>query len=112
ICVWRTSAARLSPSCSPTSPVYRCPWFWGKLTNPRTPSWCSSWARCVASPRTTSCASIETIGGKGWGVTAKELGIKPASSEFHALKKGEFFRDDPDQSDGNERGHGPGKHGH
>jgi hypothetical protein len=24
--------------------------------------------------------------GKGWGVIAKELGIKPGSSEFHALK--------------------------
>jgi hypothetical protein len=28
--------------------------------------------------------------GKGWGVIAKELGIKPGSSEFHALKRGEF----------------------
>lgn len=25
--------------------------------------------------------------GKGWGVIAKELGIKPGSPEFHALKK-------------------------
>lgn len=25
--------------------------------------------------------------GKGWGVMAKELGIKPGSAEFHALKK-------------------------
>lgn len=25
--------------------------------------------------------------GKGWGVIAKELGIKPGSAEFHALKK-------------------------
>ncbi len=25
--------------------------------------------------------------GKGWGVMAKELGIKPGSPEFHALKK-------------------------
>ena len=28
--------------------------------------------------------------GKGWGVIAKELGIKPGSSEFHALKRGDF----------------------
>lgn len=28
--------------------------------------------------------------GKGWGVTAKELGIKPGSAEFHALKRGDF----------------------
>ncbi len=26
--------------------------------------------------------------GKGWGVLAKSLGIKPGSSEFHALKRG------------------------
>jgi hypothetical protein len=28
--------------------------------------------------------------GKGWGVIAKELGIKPGSDEFHALKRGDF----------------------
>src|SRR5512143_705407 len=26
--------------------------------------------------------------GKGWGVLAQEMGIKPGSSEFHALKSG------------------------
>jgi len=28
--------------------------------------------------------------GKGWGAIAKELGIKPGSAEFHALKQGDF----------------------
>ncbi len=28
--------------------------------------------------------------GKGWGVIAKQLGIKPGSKEFHALKNGAF----------------------
>ncbi len=28
--------------------------------------------------------------GKGWGVIAKELGIKPGSAEFHAIKSGNF----------------------
>jgi hypothetical protein len=27
---------------------------------------------------------------KGWGAMAKELGIKPGSAEFHALKKGDL----------------------
>jgi hypothetical protein len=27
---------------------------------------------------------------KGWGAIAKELGIKPGSAEFHALKNGDF----------------------
>jgi len=28
--------------------------------------------------------------GKGWGVIAKNLGIKPGSKEFHELKSGDF----------------------
>ncbi len=28
--------------------------------------------------------------GKGWAVIAKELGIKPGSDEFHAVKNGNF----------------------
>lgn len=32
----------------------------------------------------------ESHKGQGWGVIAKELGIKPGSAEFHALKNGNF----------------------
>ena len=49
-----------------------------------------------------ACAIAQTLGrpcryvvdqwdrnhGKGWGVVAKELGIKPGSAEFHRLKRG------------------------
>ena len=28
--------------------------------------------------------------GKGWGAIAKELGIKPGSADFHALKRGDY----------------------
>ena len=43
--------------------------------------------------------------GKGWGALAKELGIKPGSPEFHALKRGDFsFNGAPDEG-----GHGKGK---
>ena len=31
--------------------------------------------------------------GKGWGVLAKSLGIKPGSKEFKALKNGEDFKE-------------------
>ncbi len=31
--------------------------------------------------------------GKGWGALAKSLGIKPGSSEFHALKRGHDLYD-------------------
>jgi len=42
--------------------------------------------------------------GKGWGVLAQRLGIKPGSEEFHALKRGQ------DLYNGNEgKGKGKGK---
>jgi hypothetical protein len=45
---------------------------------------------------------------KGWGAIAKELGIKPGSSEFHALKRGDLaFTGEP--GGGGDRGHGKGK---
>lgn len=44
---------------------------------------------------------------KGWGAIAKELGIKPGSAEFHALKRGDLhFTGTPTGSDNS---HGPGK---
>jgi len=43
--------------------------------------------------------------GKGWGVIAKNLGIKPGSKEFHELKKGSFNGDDS----GSDKGKGKGK---
>src|SRR5512139_604483 len=44
--------------------------------------------------------------GQGWGVIAKNLGIKPGSKEFHALKKGDLSGDD---SSGKGKGKGKGK---
>ena len=46
--------------------------------------------------------------GKGWGVIAKQLGIKPGSPEFHALKRGDFaLTGQPAGGPG--KGHGKGK---
>jgi len=39
-------------------------------------------------PPETVVQTYQTHKGKGWGVIAKELGIKPGSREFHALKNG------------------------
>jgi hypothetical protein len=36
--------------------------------------------------------------GQGWGVIAKNLGIKPGSEEFHALKSGQFSSSNGDTS--------------
>jgi hypothetical protein len=49
--------------------------------------------------------------GNGWGVIAKELGIKPGSEEFHVLKNGRFSfpgthrgKSYQDRGNGNTRG--------
>jgi hypothetical protein len=47
--------------------------------------------------------------GKGWGVLAKSLGIKPGSEEFHALKNGHDLYDDKDMSGGKGKGKSKGK---
>ncbi len=48
--------------------------------------------------------------GKGWGVIAKELGIKPGSPEFHALKRGDFtLTGEPGGGKGHGKGKGKGK---
>ncbi len=44
--------------------------------------------------------------GQGWGVIAKNLGIKPGSKEFHALKKGDLNGDDASTSKGKGKGKG------
>ncbi|MFC1886797.1 hypothetical protein ACFLZM_07055 [Thermodesulfobacteriota bacterium] len=45
---------------------------------------------------------------KGWGAIAKELGIKPGSAEFHALKRGDF-KLTGEQSIGTDKGQEKGK---
>lgn len=49
--------------------------------------------------------------GKGWGVMAKSLGIKPGSAEFHALKRGDFSLagNPPHGEKGKGQGRGKGK---
>jgi hypothetical protein len=51
--------------------------------------------------------------GRGWGAMAKDLGIKPGSAEFHALKRGDFdLRGGPDDGPGNGKGKGKGRGKH
>jgi hypothetical protein len=58
----------------------------------------------------TVVQTYKTNKGKGWGVIAKELGIKPGSPEFHALKRGDFvFTGEPSGGTGNGKGKGKGK---
>jgi hypothetical protein len=48
-------------------------------------------------------------GGRGWGVLAKSLGIKPGSKEFHALKRGSDLYDERGEGRGKGKGKGKGK---
>jgi len=47
--------------------------------------------------------------GKGWGVLAKSLGIKPGSKEFHALKRGHDLYDEKPKVKSKDKGKGKGK---
>ena len=52
-------------------------------------------AKATHRPVLTVAERYKKNPGKGWGVVAKDLGIKPGSSEFHELKRGaEQFLDD------------------
>ena len=60
-------------------------------------------------PPETVVQTYQTHKGKGWGVIAKELGIKPGSREFHALKNGDLvFGDAPANGPGKGKGKGKG----
>jgi hypothetical protein len=47
--------------------------------------------------------------GKGWGELAKELGIKPGSPEFHALKRGDLSFTGTPAGESHGKGKGKGK---
>jgi spore germination protein YaaH len=48
--------------------------------------------------------------GKGWGVIAKQMGIKPGSAEFHALKKDNFsMKNGNGNGKGKDKNKGKGK---
>jgi len=59
-------------------------------------------------PPETVVHTYQAHKGKGWGVIAKELGIKPGSREFHALKNGDLVFGTPGTS-GASSGKGNGK---
>ena len=48
-------------------------------------------AQVSATPVDVVVRECEVNRGKGWGVIANRLGIKPGSREFHELKKGDDF---------------------
>lgn len=64
----------------------------------------------VQKPPETVMQVYQANRGKGWGVIAQRLGIKPGSPEFHALKRGDFvLGGEPGGSPGHGRGKGKGR---
>jgi len=60
-------------------------------------------------PPETVIHTYQAHKGKGWGVIAKELGIKPGSREFHALKSGDLvYGGGPSEGGGKGKGKGKG----
>jgi hypothetical protein len=47
--------------------------------------------------------------GRGWGALAKSLGIKPGSSEFHALKRSDDLDDTSHAGKGKTKGRNKGR---
>ena len=64
--------------------------------------------RMTSKPPEMVVQTYQKNRGKGWGVIAKSLGIKPGSPAFHALKRGDFaLTGAPAGVEG--EGHGKGK---
>jgi hypothetical protein len=59
-------------------------------------------------PPETVVQTYQAHKGRGWGVIAKELGIKPGSPEFHALKNGDLVFGEA-SANGPGKGKGKGK---
>lgn len=61
--------------------------------------------RMTHKPYETVLQTYQANQGKGWGVIAKSLGIKPGSAEFHALKRGDFALTGKPSRDGHDDHH-------
>ncbi len=65
-------------------------------------------ANIIVKPVTEVSVVYNKNKGKGWGQIAKEMGIKPGSAEFHALKKS-MKKPGGDNDEGGGKGKGGGK---
>lgn len=74
---------------------------------------CCEVGKIASKPVETVAQSYEKNKGKGWGVIAKEMGIKPGSKEFHELKNKAKNKKDKGKKDkggnGKEKSKGKGK---
>ncbi len=68
-------------------------------------------AHIARQPLDTVVREYKANQGKGWGVIAKNLGIKPGSPEFHALKRDDAGMMGGSPGKGHGNGHGRGNKG-
>jgi hypothetical protein len=69
---------------------------------------CFRVGQVASQPVEVVTKEYQTHKGKGWGAIAKNLGIKPGSKEFHALKKGDFLDENAESGKGKGKGKGKG----
>ena len=71
---------------------------------------CLQLGQWTHKPLEVVTAAYQAGKGKGWGVLAQELGVKPGSEEFHALKEGRLsLTGEPPAKAGKAKGQGKGK---
>ncbi len=86
----------------------------GRVAFPADAFMCLQLSLMTGQPIDTIINTYQRQKGNGWGAIAKELGIKPGSDEFHALKNGNFTfpgapRGKPDNGQGKGKGKDKGK---
>ncbi len=82
----------------------------GTVAQPADAFMCLQLGQWAQRPPEQVVQVYKTNRGKGWGVIAKSLGIKPGSPEFHALKRGDLvFSGQPGSGPGEGPGKGKGK---
>jgi len=77
-------------------PVPKIEALMARVATPGDAYMCLRVGQVASQPMEAVLNEYQANQGKGWGATAKSLGIKPGSKEFHALKKGDLNGEDSD----------------
>ena len=84
----------------------------GSVREPADAFMCFQLGQWTRQPAEQIVNTYKSNQSKGWGVLAKQIGIKPGSAEFHALKRGDLTfdgRPTSDHRDSNVNSKGKGK---
>lgn len=84
----------------------------GSVREPADAFMCFQLGQWTKQPSEQIVNTYKSNQGKGWGVLAKQMGIKPGSAEFHALKRGDLTfdgRPTGDHGESNVKSKGKGK---